>query len=210
MRALVDETLHKLPALDRARTIIETGFSVMKLDPVGLMKSYLDLELSSYLNVKPKSSHFQSVLLHEVVTDLCLGLGNIGLLDSFAQYIREKYHVSPGFVTYNLVSFVEGFRQAGISLEGMTIMTPFNSIGYQMSASRQSCEALLPSLSGSEVIAMSVMAGGYLTLDQAVEYLREISGKLGVAVGVSSRQHAVQTFMKLRNLTSSSVMPANP
>lgn len=200
MRALVDETLNKLPVLDRARTVIEGGFSAIRFDPVGLMKSYLDMELLSFLNAKPKNSNLRSILLHEVVTDLCLGLGNLGLLDSFARYIREKYHASPGFVTYNLVRFVELFRKAGMTLEGITIMTPFNSIGFQMSPSRESCEACLSFLSESNVIAMSIMAGGYLTLDQAVEYLRGISANLGVAVGVSSTQHAEQTFMKLRTL----------
>jgi len=138
MSGLVNETLSKLPVLDRAKTVIETGFSALRLDPIGLMKSYLDLELQPYVNVKPENSTIRSVLLHEVVTDLCLGLRNVRMLGAFAQHIREKYHASPGFVTYNLVRFVEVFRQAGLALKDITIMTPFNSIGYQMSQSRQS------------------------------------------------------------------------
>jgi hypothetical protein len=201
MRGLVNETLSKLPVLDRARTVIETGFSALRLDPIGLMKSYLDLELQPYLNAKPENSHIRSVLLHEVVTDLCLGLRNVRMLDAFAQHIREKYHASPGFVTYNLVRFVEVFRQAGLALEDLTIMTPFNSIGFQMSPSRQSCEVCLSGLPKTDLIAMSIMAGGYLKFDEAIDYVCSLPNLSGVAAGVSSTEHAHNTFTKLRAIT---------
>ena len=198
MSGLINETLIKLPVLDSARAVIETGFSALKMDPIGLMKSYLDLELQPYLNAKPENSHIRSVLLHEVVTDLCLGLRNVGMLDAFAQHVREKYHASPGFVTYNLVRFVEVFRQARLALEDITIMTPFNSIGYQMSQSRQSCESCLARLNQGEVIAMSILAGGYLPLGEAVDYIRTLENLSGVAVGGSSSQHVHETFNELR------------
>jgi hypothetical protein len=198
MSGLVNETLSKLPVLDRARTVIETGFSALRLDPIGLMKSYLDLELQPYLNIKPENSHIRSVLLHEVLTDLCLGLRNVRMLDAFAQHIREKYHASPGFVTYNLVRFVEVFRQAGLALEDMTIMTPFNSIGFQMSPSRQSCEACLSTLPKTDLIAMSIMAGGYLKFDEAIDYVFTLPNLSGVAAGVSSTEHARNTFTRLQ------------
>jgi len=159
MRSLVEETLNRLPLMHRAKALVETGISAVKLDPVGLMKAYVDVELKSYLKVKPKNCRLRSVLLHEVLTDLCLGLGNVNLLDAFARFIREKYHTSPGFVTYNLVRLADLFRQEGLTLDGLTIMAPFNSIGYQMSPSREACEASLSSLSGSKVIAMSLLAG---------------------------------------------------
>ena len=200
MRGLVNETLSKLPALERARTVIETGFSALRLDPIGLMKSYLDLELQPYLNAKPQNSTIRSVLLHEVVTDLCLGLRNVSMLDAFAQHVREKYHASSGFVTYNLVQFVEVLRQAGLALKDITIMTPFNSIGYQMSQSRQSCEDCLSALDEGDVIAMSIMAGGYSKLDEAVNYISGLPKLFGVAVGVSSEEQARNTFTKLSTL----------
>jgi len=200
MSGLVNETLSKLPVLDRARTVIETGFSALRLDAIGLIKSYLDMELQPYLNVKPENSNIRSVLLHEVLTDLCLGLHNVRMLDAFAQHIREKYHANPGFVTYNLVRFVEVFRQAGLVLEDMTIMTPFNSIGYQMSQSRQSCEDCLSDLDEGDVIAMSIMAGGYSKLDDAVNYVSGLPKLSGVAAGVSSEEHARDTFSKLRSM----------
>lgn len=200
MRALVDESLNKLPLMQRAKAVVETGISAVTLDPVRLLRAYVGVELNSYLSVKPEKSSIRSVLLHEVLTDLCLGLNNLNLLNAFAQFIREQYEVSPGFVTYNLVRFVELFRQEGMALEGVTIMTPFNSIGYQMSPSREASETCLASLSKSNVIAMSLLAGGYLTLNQALEYLQTLPQHVAVAVGASTRQHAEDTFNRLRAL----------
>jgi hypothetical protein len=119
------------------------------------------------------------------------------LLDAFADHVREKYQVMPGFVTYNLPKFVNLFQDAGVSLKDVLIMTPFNSIGFQMSPSRESCEVCLSNLSEGEVIAMSIMAGGFLKLDGAIKYVQGMAKLSGIAVGVSSMEHAADTFSKL-------------
>jgi len=199
MRGLVEETLSKLSLSDKAKALFKSGLSALRLDPLGILKAYVDMELAGYLSEKPENATLRSVLLHEVITDLCLGLRDVQLLDAFAQHIREKYHARPGFVTYNLVKFVELFRKAGLTMEDLVIMTPFNSIGYQMSPSRQSCETCLSSLPESNLIAMSIMAGGYLTVEHSLDYLRNLPRLPGVAVGVSSKEHAEDTFKKLKS-----------
>jgi hypothetical protein len=199
MGGLVNEALSKLSFSDKATALFKGGLSALRLDPDGILKAYVNMELAGYLSEKPENVPLRSVLLHEVVTDLCLGLRDVHLVDAFAQHIREKYHVSPGFVTYNLVTFVELFRKAGLTMEDVIIMTPFNSIGYQMSPSRQSCESCLSSLPESTLIAMSTMAGGYLTVERSLDYLRSLPRLSGVAVGVSSKEHAEYTFKKLKS-----------
>jgi hypothetical protein len=158
------------------------------------------MELKSYLKAKPKSASLQAVLLHEVVTDLCLGLGDAQLLDAFARHVRERYHARPGFVTYNLVHFVELFRKEGLTLEDVVVMAPFNSIGYQMSPSKQECENCLSAMEQGDVIAMSIFAGGYCNLDEAFDCIRQLPGLSGMAVGVSSKEHVHETFTKFRGL----------
>lgn len=202
MRGLIDETLSKLSLSDKAKALFKSGLSALRLDPLGMLKAYVDMELAGYLSEKPENATLRSVLLHEVVTDLCLGLRDVQLLDTFAQHIREKYHASPGFVTYNLVSFVELFRKAGLTMKDVAIMTPFNSVGYQMSPSRQSCEACLSDLPKTDLIAMSIMAGGYLKFDEAIDYICSLPNLSGVAAGVSSIEHARNTFTRLRAITS--------
>ena len=200
MSGLANEVLSKLPISDKAKLLVEGGISALKLDPLGMLKTYLDAELKGYLNMKPKNAVLRSVLLHEVLTDLCLGLGETELLNVFAQHVHDNYHVQPGFVTYNLPRFVKLFQEATFPLKDVVIMTPFNSVGYQMSPSRHSCEVCLSSLLESNVIGMSVMAGGYLKLDEAIDYVRSLPLS-GVAVGASSKEHAHNTFTRLRAMT---------
>ena len=200
MMGLVSEVLSRLSLADKAKLVVEGGFSALRLDPAAMLRTYVDAELKGYLNTKPKNATLRSVLLHEVITDLCLGLQETNLLNLFAQHIQDSYNVRPGFVTYNLARFVGLSEEAGLSLKDVVIMTPFNSLGYQMSPSRNSCEASLSSLREGLVIAMSIMAGGYLNLDQATEYIRTLPNLSGIAVGVSSREHAQATFTKLRDV----------
>jgi hypothetical protein len=202
MRGLIDEFLSRLSLSEKLRATLQGGLSMLRSDLIGVIKAYLDVELAGYLNVKPKNARLRSVLLHEVVTDLCLGLQHINLLDAFASHIREKYQANPGFVTYNLVSLVNLFRKSSLALDDVVIMTPFNGIGYQMSSTVKSCEACLSTLNGTEVIAMSIMAGGYLNLDQALDYIKTLPTLSGVALGVSSKQHAQEGFTKLGRLPS--------
>ena len=200
MTGLVNEILSRLSLSDRAKLLVEGGFSALRLDPAGMLRTYLDAELKGYLGTKPKNATLQSVLLHEVPTDLCLGMGEIDLLNVFAQHVHDNYNAKPGFVTYNLARFVSLFEERGLSLKDLVIMTPFNSLGFQMSPSRNSCEASLSSLQEADVIAMSIMAGGYLSLNQAFDYVSNLSGLSGIAVGASSREHARETFTRFRML----------
>jgi len=201
MSGLVKEVLSRLSTSDKAKAVVGGGFSAVRFDLFGMLRAYLDAELRSYLKVRPENSNLRGVLLHEVLTDLCLGLEDTRVLDLFVRHIRDKYKVTPGFVTYNFAKFVKLIRDAALPLSDVMIMTPFNSVGFQMSPSRHSCEACLPNMSEGSVIAMSVLAGGFLKLDQAIDYLRTLPNLSGIAVGVSSKDHAKDTFAKLSALS---------
>jgi hypothetical protein len=200
MTGLVNEVLSGLSMSDKVKLLVEGGFSALRLDLAGMLRTYVDAELKGYLGTKPKNATLRSVLLHEVVTDLCLGLRETRLLDLFARHVRDNYGARPGFVTYNLPRLVKLFQDAGISLEDFVIMAPFNSVGFQMSPSRESCEMCLSHLSEGDVIAMSTMAGGFLRLDDAVAYIRTLPKLSGIAVGASSGEHAQETYAKLKLL----------
>jgi hypothetical protein len=103
-------------------------------------------------------------------------------------------------LTRNLARFVKFFEDSELSLEDVIIMTPLNKIDFQMNPSRESCETCLSHIPDSDVIAMSIMAGGYLALNEAVEYLRGLPNLSGIAVGVSSKEHAEKTFTRLGTL----------
>jgi hypothetical protein len=195
---LMNDILSRLSAMEKAKLLVQSGISALTFDPLGLMRAYMDYELSQI----PKNTKIHSVLLHEVITDLAVSFGSTEILQQFTKHIRHKWHAVPGFVTRNFTKFVDLCLKMNQPLSDIFIMAPFNSIGFQMNPSRESCETCLSKMSDSNVIAMSILASGYLSLNDAITYIRHSSHISGVAVGVSSLDHAENTFRKLQELTS--------
>ena len=63
-----------------------------------------------------------------------------------------------------------------------------------MNPSRVACEKALAGLPANSVIAMSVLAAGYVNLPEAARYLKTLRNLAGVVVGVSKETHAKETF----------------
>jgi hypothetical protein len=86
----------------------------------------------------------------------------------------------------------------------MVIATPFNKVGFQMNPSRADCERTIKDLPDVSVCAISILAAGYLKLNEAVDYLANLPNIKGVSVGVSKERHAIDTFRFLRQRLSNS------
>jgi hypothetical protein len=196
MTGLLGDVLSGLRFTDKAKVLLTSGISAVTFDPIRMLNTFVDMQLASILNLK--EANLRTVLLHDVITDLGISFQTRQLFDSYIHHIQDKYNATPGFVTRNFVRFVEYFREAGFSLKDTLILTPFNAIGFQMNPSKEMCEQCLSKLTDGNVIAMSMLAAGYLELDDAIEYLRRLPNLAGVAVGVSSTEHAKQTFTKLK------------
>ena len=192
---LIEDIMSQLSTAEKAKLIVRGGISTLTFNPLGAMMSYIDSELSQV----PKNIKIRSVLMHEVITDLGISFGAAEIFQSFSDHIREKWHTVPGFVTRNFTRFVDFFSKSKQSLGDIFIMAPFNSIGYQMNPSRTACESSLASVTGN-VIAMSILAGGYLSLDEAIPYISKLSTLSGITIGVSSTEHAKTTFQTLSKL----------
>lgn len=191
------EMLSKLPLSAGVRSLFEGTISALTFDPIRMLNAYVDMELASYLEVRPATCSIRSVLLHEIIVDLGIAFGADHLFRSFMKHVMEKYKAQPGFVTRNFSRFVEFCKTHELPLRDVIIMTPFNKVGFQMNPSKEACETSLRSLTECKVIAMSFLAAGYLTLDEAVDYIRSLDSLSGVAVGVSSESHAESTFGRL-------------
>lgn len=170
---------------------------LIRLDPMSFLKTYLIYEITRIKLAVKGQAHLRSVLLHEIITDMALGFNLDWLFKSYIRFML-KSGIQPGFETRNFAYFVKKFSKWGIDFDKITIATPFNKIGFQMTPSRVECEKALESVSESEVIAMSILAAGYLKLPQAIEYITSLSNLNGVAVGISKENHATQTFRLLR------------
>ena len=53
-------------------------------------------------------------------------------------------------------------------------------------------------LGARNVIAMSVLASGYLDPAEAAEYIKKLPNLTGIVVGVSKEKHASETFRLFR------------
>lgn len=162
-----------------------------------LLKAYLSHEISRIRKATEKKSAITSVLLHEVITDMALALDLESLFRTYVRFLLGR-EITPGFNTCNFTYLVEKLRKWNFDLSKVLIAAPFNKAGFQMCPSRMDCESALASLSEPIVIAISVLAAGYLNLSEATEYIASLPNVKGVAVGVSKESHASQTFNLLR------------
>jgi hypothetical protein len=170
---------------------------VLRSDLASLVKTYLLYEVSRVKRSAGGKTKLESVLLHQLLTDLCLGLG-LDWVFKFYKNFMLKAGIVPGFNTGNFALLVEKFREWDISLEDVVIATPFNKVGFQMVPSKEECERALASLPKPNVLAISILAAGYLKPEEAVDYIAGLPNIKGVAVGVSKEKHAKETFKLLR------------
>jgi len=166
---------------------------VIRMDPEALMKTYLLYEISRIKSSAGKYMNIASVMLHEVVTDMLLALNADWLVKSFIDFLAER-KIKPGFETRNFVYLVSKFKEWDIDFSKILIAAPFNKVGFQMVPSKEECEKALAEVPESTTIAFSILAAGYLKLEEATDYVQTLSNLKGVAVGVSKEHHARETF----------------
>ncbi|MEM2971678.1 MAG: hypothetical protein QW270_04570 [Candidatus Bathyarchaeia archaeon] len=170
---------------------------VLRSDLNSLLKTYLLYEVSRVRRSAGGKAKLESLILHQLLTDLCLGLG-LGWIFKFYTEFLLSAGIMPGFNTGNFALLVEKFRQWNISLEDIVIAAPFNKVGFQMVPSKEECEKALASLPKPNVLAISILAAGYLKPEEAVDYIASLPNMKGVAVGVSKEKHAKETFKLLK------------
>ncbi|MCW4044514.1 MAG: hypothetical protein NWE94_03240 [Candidatus Bathyarchaeota archaeon] len=189
--------MFKQIALSRdIRVVAPVLFCGLRIDPETFMKTYLMYELSRIRRASSPNGHLKCVILHEVVTDMALALNFRWLFLSYIKFML-KSNVRPGIHTRNLPFLVKKFEEWAIDTSELAILTPFNSIGFEMNPSRIECEKALQNLSRAQVIAMSILASGYLKPIEAIKYVAGIPQIKCIAVGVSSERQAVETFRLL-------------
>lgn len=170
---------------------------VLRVDPVSLMKTYVSYEVSRIKSSAGKQANLRSVLLHEVITDMALALNMDWFFESYVDFV-SKLRVTPGFNTGNFAYLVKKFNEWSVDMREVTVAAPFNKAGFQMNPSRGDCENTLAEIPKPNVIAISILAAGYLSPSEAIDYIATLPNIKGVAVGVSKEKHARETFRLLR------------
>lgn len=177
---------------------IAIGFKgVAGMDAEALMKTYLNYEISRIRSSISKSQKLTTILLHEVVTDVIIALDADWLAKSYIDFLSHR-GVKPGFETRNFAYLVDKFKEWGIDFSEIELVSSFNKVGFQMNPSKLECEKALNQIPECDVVAMSILAAGYLSLPEAVQYIETLPNLKGVVVGVSKEKQASETFSLLR------------
>lgn len=161
------------------------------------LKAYIVYECSRIKSAAGRNAQIKSILLHEIVTEMALALNMDWLFKHYIEFM-SGLKIKPGFETRNFAYLASKLREWQIDFGKVTIATPFNKAGFQMNPSKAACEDSLQIAADSEIIAMSVMAAGYLKPPDAIDYLQSLPNLSGVVVGVSKELHAQETFRLLR------------
>ena len=170
------------------KAVINGIKGVIRQDSEALLRAYLLYEISRVKRAGGKANLY-SLMLHEIVTDMALALNFDWLFRSYVDFLL-KLKIKPGFETRNFAYLTGKFKEWGLELSKIAIAAPFNKIGFQMSPSREGCEEALTGISETEVIAINVLASGYLKPSEAIEYIRRLLQVKGIAIGVSKEKHA--------------------
>jgi len=177
---------------------IVTGLKgVVRTDPISLMKAYMLYEISRIRSVTRSKANLDSVMLHEIITEVGLALNLDWFFRSYIDFMW-KLKIQPGFETRNFAYLVRKFKEWDIDFRKVAIVTAFNRVGFQMNPSKIECEKALSTIPESNVTAMSILAAGYLKPPEAIDYIRTRPNLKGVVVGVSKEQHARKTFELLK------------
>ena len=162
-------------------------------NPVALMKTYISYEISRVESSTCKEVCIDSVLLHQLITDIALAMNLDWLFKEYCSFLSNR-KITPGFNTGNFPFLVEKFKEWDIDLGNVLVAAPFNKVGFQMMPSIIECERALKTVPTPFVVAISILAAGFVDLKEAASYINGLTNIKGVALGVSKLKHAQETF----------------
>lgn len=187
---LVLESLSGSGLMGGLAMMFQGAKGVLARDVNAILGALIRLELKHLEKLK-----LQAVFLHDVLTDLALGLELPEVFDFYTQEIKRLYGCHGAFATKNLPVLLAKFKTWG--LNPPVVMTHVNKAGYFMNPDRAACEAAAAANEVS-ILAMGTLASGYLKPAEAYAYLATVPKVEAVVVGTSSPGHIAETFAAVR------------
>ena len=161
-------------------------------DAMKLMEMLIDVEYKMFrdLNVKV-------FFLQNIITDLILGYGIREVFEHYAEYVRKKYKVTPGFVTLNMPYLKAKLEEWGI--EDVVICSAINAAGFNMHPSMEEYERVIAANDPSkyQLMAMNVLASGSITVKESFDYINSLNIQ-SVVFGASSKGHIKSTVEAIK------------
>lgn len=160
--------------------------TLIRRDPIDMVRSLIRLELGMF-----RKLNTPVVFLHDAITDLLLALSMPQVFEVFASTLRKHIGARVGVATKNLPFALSRFSEWG--METPVILTHINKVGFHVNPSVVAQEAALET-HGLEVMAMGVLASGYLIPSEAANYVRRFNTVKSVVIGASSESHISETL----------------
>ncbi len=161
-------------------------------DAMKLMEMLIDVEYKMFrdLNVKV-------FFLQNIITDLMLGYNVKAIFEHYAEYVRKKYKVTPGFVTLNMPYLKSKLEEWGI--EDVVICSSINAAGFNMHPSKEEYEKVIAANDPSkyQLMAMNVLASGSITVKESFDYINSLNIQ-SVVFGASSKGHIKSTVEAIK------------
>ena len=191
--SLMSKTIEQLLS---HQNFLETVIDLASLKPDRLLGVFLKNELTPFLSILP-TSNVKAILLHEVITDLMLAFRCADLVKSLGGYFEKKIGVSFGVETRNF-GHLCGYLSA-LQYWPEYIMTPINSLGYQMSPNKGVVENCIRLYSQkTNILAINILASGAISLGSAVTYLQPFKNDVYAVTSASTKPHRIsENFLKI-------------
>ena len=171
-------------------SLFKGGVAYLSKDYLSIMELLVDAEMKMFKGISTPV-----IFLQNVITDLLLGLNMIDVLVAFQKYVEKKYQAEAGFITMNLPLLLEKLEAAGI--RNPIICASINSVGFRMSGGKELYEHTLKT-KNVRAIAMQVLAGGAISVSEAIEYVCSLPNIESILFGASSRGNIQQTANLIR------------
>jgi len=184
----MNEIFSGISTKNKFKVLMKGSVGYLKKDVDRLVESFIDIELDSIKNVNIKT-----IFLHDVITDLCIGLDLKNVMTTFLDYVKASHKTDVGLVTKNFPLLIKKLEQWNI--EPPRIMTSFNPIGFQMNPSKQECEKTSGNF--KNIIAMNTLAGGFVKPEEASKYISKLDVP-SVVIGMSTKKHALESINAFR------------
>ncbi|HVH14819.1 MAG TPA: hypothetical protein VNA15_03760 [Candidatus Angelobacter sp.] len=197
---LLMERVKRLTLAGKVKAVFEGGLAALTLDPHRMLAMTLEAEVEDFLKAAPRRARLKGVFLHDVIVDLSVALGLREIIETHITSVADTFGVKPGLVTRNFTKLVDFLENTNLPTKELMIMAPFNSLGFQMNPSRQSCEETLANRNYLDVVAMGLLSAGILDLPSALAYIKGLKNLSSVVVGASREEHALTTFAALTSL----------
>ena len=177
---------------------VDSITSVLTLNFNRLASLFIGMEANPYLETLPRD-RVKAILLHEVLTELIMAYNLTKLLRELKRFVEKKLGVGFGLETRNIGRLNKYLKENNIQVD--YVMTPMNSLGYQMAPSREEAEEAIRKLGEkcTKIIAINILASGAVTIEEACKYLELFKDTVyAVAYGTTKPQRAKENAFILR------------